>query len=565
MNDLELAQSVSTAIGKRYFDAKAVSQEHPRYSLIIFRDVCELICRHLIETKNLAISKNNDISSLIRDVCNRLNADKTSKNALDQLRLIGNKGAHPEEYKLDTAAFYDLFSRANKYAIQALKFTFLHTHPDKICPDEITIEPANEGMKSLCHRAIASEETDAQYWIGKHYLAKAGSLIKTPYSEDNLDHFLRPGKIDKEFKKATFWFEQAAEEEHPDALFEYGKLLVEGVKGEHYIGHGATKIFEAAELGHIEANVHAGNILYQGLFDWEQDLPAARKHYEIAAMADHPSALTMLGYMCMHGEGGPTDEEMALAYTRKSAEAGYPTAQYNLFVHLWNGKCVDPDRAQALVWLKKSADQNQPDALYALASHIENGTFPSRSENDAKDLYRRCLESVHENHDLWLPARIGYARMLSHETTNLQSLTACAKILQSCYEKLAGTGYQASECENIGIAVISNMKQLIKSGKGSPEEIQGAEIIVNFYFDKLGKPLKNKGDGTTQLFKTLKKAGDIKRKKGQKEYENFLLKNLMPNFNSSLQKQTTIEKFGRKQPCPCGSGKKFKRCCGANG
>ena len=25
------------------------------------------------------------------------------------------------------------------------------------------------------------------------------------------------------------------------------------------------------------------------------------------------------------------------------------------------------------------------------------------------------------------------------------------------------------------------------------------------------------------------------------------------------------EKVGRNDPCPCGSGKKYKKCCGANG
>lgn len=25
-----------------------------------------------------------------------------------------------------------------------------------------------------------------------------------------------------------------------------------------------------------------------------------------------------------------------------------------------------------------------------------------------------------------------------------------------------------------------------------------------------------------------------------------------------------VEKIGRKQPCPCGSGKKYKKCCGKN-
>jgi len=36
---------------------------------------------------------------------------------------------------------------------------------------------------------------------------------------------------------------------------------------------------------------------------------------------------------------------------------------------------------------------------------------------------------------------------------------------------------------------------------------------------------------------------------------------------ATLQREATSpeQKIGRKEPCPCGSGKKFKRCCGANG
>ena len=26
----------------------------------------------------------------------------------------------------------------------------------------------------------------------------------------------------------------------------------------------------------------------------------------------------------------------------------------------------------------------------------------------------------------------------------------------------------------------------------------------------------------------------------------------------------TVKKIGRNDPCPCGSGKKYKKCCGAN-
>ncbi|MBQ4054399.1 MAG: SEC-C domain-containing protein [Clostridia bacterium] len=39
--------------------------------------------------------------------------------------------------------------------------------------------------------------------------------------------------------------------------------------------------------------------------------------------------------------------------------------------------------------------------------------------------------------------------------------------------------------------------------------------------------------------------------------------------DGSVKKQPVVkkaaEKVGRNDPCPCGSGKKYKKCCGANG
>ena len=39
----------------------------------------------------------------------------------------------------------------------------------------------------------------------------------------------------------------------------------------------------------------------------------------------------------------------------------------------------------------------------------------------------------------------------------------------------------------------------------------------------------------------------------------------MMNEQSETRAQTpvTSDKIGRNDPCPCGSGKKFKKCCGA--
>ncbi|WP_308772401.1 SEC-C metal-binding domain-containing protein, partial [uncultured Bilophila sp.] len=35
-------------------------------------------------------------------------------------------------------------------------------------------------------------------------------------------------------------------------------------------------------------------------------------------------------------------------------------------------------------------------------------------------------------------------------------------------------------------------------------------------------------------------------------------------LNGSTSKSRDENKPGRNDPCPCGSGKKYKKCCGAN-
>jgi uncharacterized protein YecA (UPF0149 family) len=37
-----------------------------------------------------------------------------------------------------------------------------------------------------------------------------------------------------------------------------------------------------------------------------------------------------------------------------------------------------------------------------------------------------------------------------------------------------------------------------------------------------------------------------------------------PDWQPPRSEPVRSTKVGRNEPCPCGSGKKFKRCCGAN-
>ena len=58
---------------------------------------------------------------------------------------------------------------------------------------------------------------------------------------------------------------------------------------------------------------------------------------------------------------------------------------------------------------------------------------------------------------------------------------------------------------------------------------------------------------------------DIKKKKGER-LEDTAIKSL--DGTTKAKENTPIvnnkPKVGRNDPCPCGSGKKYKNCCGRN-
>lgn len=52
-----------------------------------------------------------------------------------------------------------------------------------------------------------------------------------------------------------------------------------------------------------------------------------------------------------------------------------------------------------------------------------------------------------------------------------------------------------------------------------------------------------------------------------KEWEDILSKEKMEEIVTAYRRSRTVvkeKKIGRNEPCPCGSGKKYKHCCGKN-
>lgn len=571
MNDLDLARSISDDVAEQYALAKEVAEEHPRYCLVTLRAMCGLICQRIIAAQKLAVPKSTDLGTLLREISARTLPDHISKDALHKLRLLGNKGAHPEEGRLDDRQLHELAGSALKNAVTALKFAYKQIYPELSLADPIKIAPVDSGMKALCYRAIALEETNAQYWIGKHYLTKAIASEHSP-NDDGSD---RPSvsliDISEARRKADFWFELAANKSHPDALFEHGRLLVGGIRGDDYVAMGVNNIFRAAKAGNADANAFVGHVFYRGLYEQPQDFVEARIHFELAAKEDHPSALTMLGVMYLHGEGGPANPQMAFDCTKKSAEAGYPTAQLNLFVQYWNGEVVEKDTCEAISWLNKAADQNHPEALFTLAGLIEKGQISKNRQEDAEDLYLRCMKLAGADKSLHNRSAFRYARLLAHKSNRIQPLTDAADLLQRCYEAEECRGGLALDCVRLSKSIIGQIRKLIGSRQGTAEEITAAEIVTSYFFDSTGKPIPKRGVGLDKLEQAIREMSEEKKHISPELYQRRLMEKFAPTLHARAKNDSaprlagaSRSKVGRNEPCPCNSGKKFKHCCGTN-
>lgn len=87
-----------------------------------------------------------------------------------------------------------------------------------------------------------------------------------------------------------------------------------------------------------------------------------------------------------------------------------------------------------------------------------------------------------------------------------------------------------------------------------PEEGRG------LFENKKGEPIKDEAESAAILFRTLPSAVETLQSHGAR-LEKERHRNIA---QGRIDLNPAKIKIGRNDPCPCGSGKKYKRCCGMN-
>ena len=128
------------------------------------------------------------------------------------------------------------------------------------------------------------------------------------------------------------------------------------------------------------------------------------------------------------------------------------------------------------------------------------------------------------------------------------------KLLSNPEEKVEGTVKELAEKYNLTVLEMAGFLDGINDSlvEANPIDTMEEDTKVNLIFDK-EKLYKNMVDAKADWLYELPMWDDIFDKETQKAL-----------YLEQKKSGTVIvgKKVGRNEPCPCGSGKKYKQCCG---
>lgn len=563
MLDTDLAHLISPQLGQHFGEARDCISMFPSHALAKLRTCAHYFCTCLAEGTPAQRPLTGSLDRKIFLLVHHGIIDADTEALFQTVRLSGNKGVHPEQFNLDRSQLTELANQALNAAQGLLLVCHEKQFPDQAAPvlENTADTPAN--LKELIFQATIERNPDAQYLAGKILLSRMDTARDG--TVDSWTRYFKNQTVWNSWREqAALWLKQAAAASHIPSMVEYGLMLVAGHEGDAKVGTGEIYIHQAAEYGHADANHALGNFYLHGSRMFERDPEEARKHFEIAAAEDHPSALAQLGALYEKGLGGPVDSEAAFECTRKSAQAGFPQGQYNLFIYLWNQPGAG-DRSTALSWLEKAATQSFPQAMLMLAHLTAAGEIPGRPQENAEAWYDKCLAFEQTAHI----ACLALVRLYTALGLEGKRLLRAALLLQQCYEKENGETALAQECRELSPPIIDKLRNNLAEFAHDNDLLLSA-IRASSRFDHHGRPYLSSADRDRLLANKVKEFPELPARpaRHRKHLQDFLSGIKLPgrSFKSRLPNaavpENSARKMGRNERCRCNSGMKYKNCCG---
>jgi len=135
--------------------------------------------------------------------------------------------------------------------------------------------------------------------------------------------------------------------------------------------------------------------MYENGFGVPKDQTKGFHYYQRSAELGFPTAQFNCGYMHHYGHGTRANHQLALQYYQHAADSGYPLGQYNLGFMYHHGCGTPMDPKLTLKYYKMSADQGYPRALYIMGYLYYAGIGVPKDKQEELKYYRLAAERGH--------------------------------------------------------------------------------------------------------------------------------------------------------------------------
>lgn len=485
VDDVTFVNGIDSEVGKLYCEAKVtLSRDVPQHTLTLSRSITSMISKKIAKHKGVDLPGNN-LAENISILANKKIINSSFKNALHQLRVLGNKGPHPEEYKLSHKEFVVEAEQALGLCCELVsdyKLQFFGGNIPKYQYQKVDSDSKDKELKNLAYKASIQGEEKSLYEMGMYLKNKYDELYELHESGEETITVMQLSFAREQFMSCL---NLSAIQHYPPALYEGGriKLLQETGDYKEKRAEGLSDIQYAAELEHTEANFLIGCFQYTGNeeLDVPEDKEAAISNLKIAANQDHPQALTILSDYYVDNKDYKKAREMLLT----AVEAGYPMAKVRLAEVYLRNQLPCSDRDEVEEWLRAIDGHAVPEAQFTLAKWLLE--YKLSPEN--MDFALTTFDSYeYKNDELDYKYLNDAADILSKKPFDDNALPVAAILACEAYrlsENPSVARKKAFErAQKIGRKVI----RTLRLGKASPVLIQKLTQLRIFFDDK-GRPL----------------------------------------------------------------------------
>lgn len=552
MNDIDFIKQVNIDLGDSYYIARSLSLQHPTHSLTELRNSLEILCSMTAEKASVKFIRSDDLFTRINKLFDHKVIDIEIKDQFHSLRTNTNKGAHSSDHKnLTNDNWIELSSVSLKSFCKLVELIAYNIYGlDLEAYEYINTEDIHFTLANLCEEALFDHNIHALYSVGKILLIEIQEQYKD-YEGDSSYSGLEKNKPNLLAKLRQAYLYMDLAKENPLAEFEVAQLEWDGIVCKQDRNSSLTIYKRLADEGLAEASYTYGHLFFHEEIRKQHNLSKDEcLHYlKISADQGHLEAGNLVGkhfiYTC-------NDVESGYKYFKLSAERGHSNSLYSIGLMYLKQAGDEISILAADKELDKKGLQKASLIYFKEAFKLENvfagiklATLYIIMKVDIEQgfkLFEECLLRIRREKD--------YQNYFieKYELGKLYCEVFDSRGLHYIYECFNHA--QEFELKEI---IISESSKIIPKTMLDIQNYNEQQLRficeISMLFHPSGIPM------TTEEHEQY-----LNKMTLDKRYRKKVVQNALPRAQPPVLKSTS-DKVGRNDSCPCGSGKKYKKCC----